>query len=226
MHHFAFKASAFWACFEVDLGVLKDEDCPSAVCKVQVYLWTLEQKLLEGVPSSIHYPSGAPLWAQQELELRIERPRQSLELRLEPSRREVAPGGDVDVEVRLKQSRQAQTEVALLVVDKAAASNGVGRPLEAWLDLQPLELLEPLDAMEPRQAASGQWRLASSLDGLASGRSLTRATERIRRSFKENPWVPRSSPRSLSRVCHVYSSYMFILLHLHMYFVYKRYVII
>ncbi|CAK8986322.1 unnamed protein product [Durusdinium trenchii] len=165
----------------VDLGVLRDEDCPMTVCKVHVFLWSIDDTntLIEDVPLSIHYPKGAPLWAHQEVELQIERPSNILKVKLKPDIKVVKPGEDVEIEVDITQPPNSQAELALLVVDKA------------WLDLQPLKLREPMEAFEPEKLLSRgpQWRVATSLDGIASAKSLVKATERIRQSFKENPWT-------------------------------------
>eukprot|EP00434_Breviolum_minutum_P002218 symbB.v1.2.001952.t1/scaffold55.1/size374282/34 len=183
----------------VDLGVLQDSDCPMTSCKVHVFLWSITdaRALVKDVPFSIHYPEGAPLWAHQEVELRIERPGQILkaqslgstfgyvirkniaQVELKPEAKSIKPGGSVEIEVNIKQQDGAQTELSMLVVDKA------------WLDLHPLDLQEPTEAFEPEELLSKgpQWRLASTLDSLATATSLLKATKRIRQSFKDNPWM-------------------------------------
>jgi len=150
-------------------------------CKVHVFLWSITdaRALVKDVPFSIHYPEGAPLWAHQEVELRIERPGQILKVELKPEAKAIKPGGSVEIEVNIKQQDGAQTELSMLVVDKA------------WLDLHPLDLQEPTKAFEPEELLSKgpQWRLASTLDSLATATSLLKATKRIRQSFKDNPWM-------------------------------------
>ncbi|CAL1158615.1 unnamed protein product, partial [Cladocopium goreaui] len=165
----------------VDLGVLQDSDCPMTSCKVHVFLWSVDDSktLIKDVPLSIHYPEGAPLWAHQEVELYIERPGQKLKVDLKPEARVIKPGGSVEIEVNIEQQEGAQTEVSMLVVDKA------------WLDLRPLKLQEPTKAFEPERLLSKgpQWRLASTLDGLSTASSVAKATKRIRQSLKDNQWM-------------------------------------
>ena len=149
----------------VSLGTMMEQDCPMPLCQVHIFACSTEDpsSIFKSVPRSVHYPDAAPIWAHQEVTLNISRSHSSLKVHVAPHAAITAPGSDVEIEVKV--SGEGQSEMAVMVVDKA------------WLDLRPSKLQDPLKAFEPSkvEARGPRWHVVTSLDGISSGQSLHKA---------------------------------------------------
>ncbi|CAE8724290.1 unnamed protein product [Polarella glacialis] len=178
----------------VTLGQVRDDDCPMTECQVHIFLCSsmnASSTIPEMIPRSILFPHASPLWAQQQVLLKLSRPRRRMEVSISPAVGTVAPGSEVDVQVSLPEMGEgAKAEVAFIVVDKA------------WLDLRPQGLVDPTKLLEAAsQIAQGpDLQFASSLEGLASAASLRKATDVLLHRLAEDPWIGFMSwPLSLRR---------------------------